>query len=437
MSEKKEGFEQKKLTRREFLRNSALLAGSATLAGAFFGNSAAEAVGRGPTPVPQQWDMEADVVVVGLGGAGACAAIEAHDAGAKVVVLEKLPHATLFNNTRMSGGVWHNPDPTGDRTARIDYIKAMMSGENIPWKLEGEQPHVSDDMAEMFADRIMEIEEFLMTLDPDLDREAMAAGGDASFPMFPSFAEAKYGRTVSTRYKDAGDADPSLPIYERPKLHKTSGEALFHALLEVGIIEKRPDIQLCFESPAKRLVQAEDGTIIGVIADVNGAETAVKAKKGVVLSSGGFEYSLPMRRAFQEGPGVKGWGFYGSPDNTGDGIAMGMLVGCGLAKVAKSASRIEAAFPYGKNWDTKGLKQGVNTSVTSAPNSVVVDNYGKRYANEHIITDSTQPYRYQFYKEAVHYEMLGMIYPRVPSWSIFDETFRSTRSAVSSGACFL
>ena len=40
--------------------------------------------------VVQKWDKEADVVVVGLGGAGAAAAIEAHDAGAKVLVLEKM-----------------------------------------------------------------------------------------------------------------------------------------------------------------------------------------------------------------------------------------------------------------------------------------------------------------------------------------------------------
>jgi ribulose 1,5-bisphosphate synthetase/thiazole synthase len=35
------------------------------------------------------WDVEADVVVVGFGCAGACAAIEAADAGAEVLVLER------------------------------------------------------------------------------------------------------------------------------------------------------------------------------------------------------------------------------------------------------------------------------------------------------------------------------------------------------------
>ena len=66
-----------------------------------------------------------------VAAAGAAAAIEAHDAGAKVIVVEKQPGDKIFNNTRMSGGYFHNPDPTGNRAARVEYIKAMMSGENL------------------------------------------------------------------------------------------------------------------------------------------------------------------------------------------------------------------------------------------------------------------------------------------------------------------
>ncbi len=45
----------------------------------------------------------ADVVIIGFGAAGSCAAIEAHGAGASVVLLEKQPEATHYSNTRMSG----------------------------------------------------------------------------------------------------------------------------------------------------------------------------------------------------------------------------------------------------------------------------------------------------------------------------------------------
>ena len=50
----------------------------------------------------------ADVVIIGSGAAGGCAAIEAHDAGANVVLLEKQPEATHYSNTRMSGGGFHS-----------------------------------------------------------------------------------------------------------------------------------------------------------------------------------------------------------------------------------------------------------------------------------------------------------------------------------------
>ena len=36
----------------------------------------------------ERWDMETDLAIVGFGGAGACAAIEAADMGAEVTVFE-------------------------------------------------------------------------------------------------------------------------------------------------------------------------------------------------------------------------------------------------------------------------------------------------------------------------------------------------------------
>lgn len=49
---------------------------------------------------------EADVIIIGLGGAGACAAIEAHSYGAKVIILEKQASTNHYSNTRLSGVVF-------------------------------------------------------------------------------------------------------------------------------------------------------------------------------------------------------------------------------------------------------------------------------------------------------------------------------------------
>lgn len=410
----------KDISRRSFLKGAA----ASALGVAVLGTTSAAAQEE------QSWDKEYDVVVIGLGGAGACAAIEAHDAGARVLIVEKQAEATHFSNTRLSGGYFHYPDPTGDDAALVEYVKAMMSGENCEWKLEGEQPHVSQELAEMYAKGVREVPEFLMAQSPDLDPSFMAAGGNASFPMFPKYEEAKYGGTKSARYIGYKDADASLMPQDRPRLTKTMGEAFHWALVEDGIKTQRPGIDIMYETPAKELIK-ENGQVIGVVVENGGKQLRICANRAVVLASGGYEYNLPMRRAFLEGPGVKGWGFYGSPDNTGDGIDMAMKAGAGLAKVGKAASRIEVAVPYGEHYEKEGLKMGIASAITSAKNSMIVDNYGKRYADEFIITDSGRPFRYQFYKEALHYELLTMSYPRIPSWLIFDETRRSESCAVS------
>lgn len=409
-------------SRREFIGMGVGAAATMGVAGVAIADEAAPA-----------FDMEYDVVVVGFGAAGATTAIEAHDAGSKVLVIEKNPEDAHYSNSRLSGGVFHCADPAGDHAALVEYIKAMMSGENCPWKLEGEQPHVSQEMAEMFADGVLQTKDFLLAQAPDLDEELMTPGGDASFPMFPGFAEAKYGATRSCRYLGAADADLELLPQERPRETKSNGEAFWWALAQDGVATLRPDIDVMYSTPAKDLIM-QDGRVVGVVAMQGDKELRICAKRAVALTCGGYEYNLPMRRAFLEGPGVKGWCFYGTQSNTGDGIAMAMKIGCGLAKVGKAASRIEIAVPYGDAWEKDGLKQGIASAITSSQNSMVVDNYGKRYADEFIITDSTRPYRYQFYKEALQYELLTMSYPRVPSWLIFDETRRSKSRAVSSSS---
>ena len=55
-----------------------------------------------PGPVPRTWDIQADVVVVGFGAAGACAALEAAAAGRDVVVLDRFAGGGA---TALSGGV--------------------------------------------------------------------------------------------------------------------------------------------------------------------------------------------------------------------------------------------------------------------------------------------------------------------------------------------
>lgn len=397
------------MSRRNFIKGTVAATGAVALAGL----AATEAQAKGG--VPKKWNAEADVVVLGFGGAGACAAIEAAVSGAKVLVLEKQAEAKHISNTRMSGGIYHCPDPAGDRKALKEYAKAMFSGENIPWKLEGEQPEWSDGLAEAWAEYSPQNVDFLTSLDPQYKTVGFSAFAGAAFPKFPGAKDCKY-RVFGSSF--TGKASFNEPTVDKPKTEKMNGEAFFYVLAEGA---KKKGAKILYETPAKRLVQNDKGEIVGVIADrKGGGEIAVKARRGVIITTGGYEYSKAMRKAFLEGPGAEGWAFYGSPDNTGDGIAMAMAAGAGLAKVGKAASRIITAVPVRFH----GLKMGMITPAVGRPNSIVVDNYGDRYAAEHLVTKD--PSRYFFYKEAVKFDILELIYPRVPSWFIFDETLRST-----------
>ena len=386
--------------RRTFLKATSATAGAAALAGL----TTVEAVAA------ERWDATADVVVVGYGGAGACASIAAADAGASVIILEKQTQAKHYPNTRMSGGLFHSPNPEGNRAALKEYAKAMMSGENIPGKLEGEQPEVSDELAAAYAESAPGNLRFLQTIDPAFNP---ARSGGPAFPNFPGARESGYRVYVSSYTGKADD----IVTKDRPKAEKMNGEAFYACL--VGGVANRKAIRVLFETPASRLVANDKGEVIGVVARQGDKEITVKARRAVILTAGGYEYNMAMRKAFLEGPGVDGWAFYGTPFNTGDGIEMALRVGAGLMKVGKAASRIIAAVPIRVN----GMKMGLHTDSVGAPNSLVIDNYGKRYASETLVT--VDPSRYFFYKTAIQFDIQKLDYPRTPSWMIFDETLRA------------
>src|ERR1700722_9942504 len=82
----------------------------------------------------KQWDVEADVVVIGSGAAGLTAALAAHDGGAKVVVIEKA--STVGGASAVSGGVvWvpnnHHMAEVGiadSRSEAIAYVTRLADG---------------------------------------------------------------------------------------------------------------------------------------------------------------------------------------------------------------------------------------------------------------------------------------------------------------------
>ncbi len=229
------------LSRRDLLKGTAVGGGAVALMG--MGVGQAEAMIGSP---PKKWDVDADVIIVGFGGAGGCAAIEAHDNKTKVLILEKQPEATHYSNTRMSGGIFHSPDPTGDKAALKEYARAMFSGDNLPWMLEGEQaPDISEALAEDFVEYAPQNIDFMKKLDPEF---GVIKRGGAAFPQFPGAKESKYTTVFSTY---TGKIDYNVPSKDLPKAQKMAGEAFF-ACIKTGVTQR--GIKVSYETPAKGLV---------------------------------------------------------------------------------------------------------------------------------------------------------------------------------------
>ncbi|HYF16794.1 MAG TPA: FAD-dependent oxidoreductase [Ramlibacter sp.] len=353
-------------------------------------------------------EYEADVLVVGLGAAGGCAAVEAHDCGARVIVLERQPKQTHVSNTRMSGGGFHSPMPDADFESLKAYAKAMFSGEGLPGRLAGEHDERAEEMAALWARLSPDNERFMRSLDPEFRTVKL---GSVAFPQFPGADKCGYAVVKSTYSGTEDEALQFRPTMDADKSQKESGEA-FHTCMLTGI-EAR-GIEVHYGTRALELVM-DGAEVVGVRSEREGRPVVHYARRGIVLTCGGYEYSKRMREAFLEGPAVEGWAFYGSPANTGDGLRMCMKIGAALHHIGGIAGRIICAVPERRH----GLKVGLNTVAVGKPHEIVVDNQGRRYAAERRITKD--PSRYIFYKEALQFDTHKLQYPRIPSWMVFGQ----------------
>jgi len=153
--------------------------------------------------------------------------------------------------------------------------------------------------------------------------------------------------------------------------------------------------------------QIIEGEIIGVIAESNGKNVFIKAKKGVVMACGGFENNDAMKRdCFDPVPLT----FFGNPGNTGDGVKMVQKIGGATWHMGRQVSCLGFKAP--------GFDAGFFIEFL-APGFINVDKYGKRFVNENDIEPHDIWRVCREFENIHHYE-----YPRVPFWSIFDEEVR-------------
>jgi succinate dehydrogenase/fumarate reductase flavoprotein subunit len=221
-----------------------------------------------------KWDREADVVIVGFGAAGACAAIEASEAGAEVLLLE-----------RASGG---------GGTSALSTGQLYLGGGTPIQKACG-----FDDSAE-------EMYKYLMAASgPGEDEAKIRLFCDESVAHFHwlvkhgvPFKESYYGEGSYTPTDDClsySGSELAYPYYEiakpAPRGHTVqqdgieAGAQLMRSL--VAAVEKTTT-QVQEDSLVQTLVVDEDRRIVGAVVRYEGAEQFVRARHGLILTAGGF-----------------------------------------------------------------------------------------------------------------------------------------------------
>jgi succinate dehydrogenase/fumarate reductase flavoprotein subunit len=239
--------------------------------------------------VPRSWDFEADVVVVGFGAAGMAAAVTAHELGAKVVILEKAPEGEEGGNTRVAGQGYLNTSAPDKAAA---YLTALCGDYAVPRA-----------MVAVWADEMCRNNDWLESL-----------GGDPQEHQHPP---------VGIEFPDLPGADCVHKFHDGP----TYGYSYTWRLFE-RLVKERP-IPILYQTPATALIHHDlRKEILGVRARRESRPIAVKARRAVVLTCGGFENNQDMIRNYL--PGVPYCYTSGSPWNEGDGVRMAMAVGADL-----------------------------------------------------------------------------------------------------------
>ncbi|MFZ3208751.1 MAG: FAD-binding protein [Geobacteraceae bacterium] len=320
--------------------------------------------------MPIKWDYETDVLCVGYGGAGAVAAITAHDSGAKVLVIEKM--SAGGGNTRVSGGGFLCPT---DVEEAFEYIKSLYTLSNS---------YMDESLVRVFAEESVKNAEWAKSLKPGTE---VTVYGSSGYPKLP-------GASSMNKYHIEGLGKGLTGSA------KNLWELLSHA------VEEARNIPVMLDTSAQRLVTDADGEVAGVLARSKGKDISIRASRGVILTTGGFENDSKFIRNY-----VKGYPIYscGNPGNTGDGIRMAQKVGAELwhmngvsCILGIKAPDIEAAFP----------------AVISTPRHIYVDKHGERFMNEQALEIHAG------LLATDHYDTYATEYPRIPCYLIFDEVAR-------------
>lgn len=272
---------------------------------------------------------QADVVIIGSGGAGLSAAVTAHDLGKKVIVLEKM--AMVGGNTnRAAGGL--NAAETKPQ-AKLGIKDSIESHFNDT--IKGGHYLNNPDLDHKLTDNAKYSVDFINDLGGDLNDVGMMAGASQKRAHRPTGGGFVGTEVVRTLYKASKDRN----------------------------------IDIRTMADAQKLI-VKDGKVVGVQFKQGKKPAQIVHAKAVVIASGGFSANQAMVAKID--PKLKGFATTNQPGATGDGIIMGEKVGAATVDMKQIQTHPTVVPGNGE----------MITEAVRGNGAILVNKEGKRFINE-------------------------------------------------------
>ncbi len=279
-------------------------------------------------------EKEADVVIIGAGGAGLAAAVSAHQNGAKVLVLERMP--LVGGNTIISGAAFNAVDPKRQGAQGIvDSID-----KHYTQTYEGGDRLAKPELVKTLVENAYPAIEWLESMGMRFEEKVFTVLG------------ALWQRSHK----------PVKPI----------GTGYIETYMDY-INKYSDDIEIMVNTKATELI-VENGRVVGAEAENPENIVIAKAKNGVIVATGGFSYNINARNHYNKmWPDLTNIKSTNRPGAMGDGAWMAEKIGANLIDMEQIQ-----LLPMGEP-ETGSLSGNIEQGVEDR---IFVNKAGHRFVDE-------------------------------------------------------
>jgi succinate dehydrogenase/fumarate reductase flavoprotein subunit len=375
-------------------RRDLLVSGGVTAAAVTTGGLASPAMAQG-RQAPSEWDHEADVVVIGSGACGLPAAIVAKEAGSSVIVVEAQPH--VGGHARCSGGNL----PLGGGTSiqkkyGIEDSPDLVFKDLTDWSVV--QPNGFPDyryndreIIRAFADNSAPTVEWLLAhgvvfVDKPPDRQGGSSVGN-------SVMRAMHCAPVDWPLIQTG-----APATANQRMTMSTGNGLMQPL-DAAARKAGVEYLLEHKMTAIHREAQNTGRVLGVAAANNGRQVNIRARKAVIIATGGSTGNVNFRRMFDPRLTEEYCGLAGMPysDQDASGELAAMAINASLwglfNQTAETGSSLTKPGQIGCQYGYVNLRwmpgspvfskaRATGLRVADWQNVITVNMLGKRFYDE-------------------------------------------------------